>query len=288
MSEMYREIARKIEEADYILIGAGAGLSATTTVDYVDEAEFRASFPQLAARGIKTRWEAAWHKYASAEEHWAFWARHVQQVRFDAPAGRAYANLLELVREKPWFVISTNVDHQFIKAGFDEQRVFTTQGNYGYFQCALPCRREVWENKDIVRDMAARMDEDNFRIRTEDMPRCRFCGGMVAFNLRGGDNFVEDMWMEKSEPYGAFIQKASKSGKFLLMEFGVGFNTPSIIRYPFEWYAKYYPGAFLMRFNMHNPQVPDSIKPKSISCTDDINTALEAVLEERKILRGLP
>ncbi|MDL2285340.1 hypothetical protein LJB93_01190 [Desulfovibrio sp. OttesenSCG-928-F07] len=286
MSDTYREIARKIEEADYILIGAGAGLSATSTIDYVDPEEFKASFPYLAKLGVKTRWEAAWYKYPSAEAHWAFWAKHILQVRFDAPAGEAYLNLLELVKEKPWFVISTNVDHQFIKAGFDKSKVFTTQGNYGYFQCALPCRQEVWDNEQILRNMAANINEDSFEIRTCDIPRCKFCGGMVALNLRSGDNFVEDIWMQQSEPYGEFIQKGSKSQKFLLMEFGIGFNTPSIIRYPFEWYTKYYAGAELIRFNTHNPEVPDSIKAKSVSVTEDINEALKAILAERAILRG--
>lgn len=272
----------KSAAADYILIGAGAGLSAATTLDYFDGREFANSYPNLAAKGIKTRWEALWTKFDTAEEHWAMWATHVLQIRYNAPAGEAYYNLLQLIKNKEYFIITTNVDGQFEKAGFDKGKIFAVQGDYAFFQCALPCCDELIYNEPVFRKMVSRMDVDNFKIRTEDIPRCPNCGGMIAMNLRSGKNFVEDIWMERSIEYGEFINKASHGGSFLMLEFGVGFNTPSIIRYPFEWYAGYYDNSFLIRFNKDYPNASDKVPSgKYLSISENIKIALEEILKVR-------
>ena len=279
MADIYKEIAEHIDNAAHILIGGGAGLSASCTIDYLSEEDFRKSFPHLAEKGVENRWAAVWHNFSSPEEYWAFWAQHVLEVHFDAPVGQAYQDLYKLVGNKDYFIISTNVEDQFIKAGFNPERVFTPQGNYGMFQCALPCSQKLWSNEPAFRKMIANMDADKQAIRTEDIPHCPNCGGPVCINLRIGKNFVEEPWMDKREAYAKYISNAaSAEGDFLIMEFGVGFNMPSVIRYSFEWYAKTYDNAFLIRFNRDHPGLPQSIVDKSLPVSGDIKDALAKTL----------
>lgn len=279
MEQILQRIAGKISGASHILIGGGAGLSAPV-ISYLDEDEFRASYPMLAARGIKNRWQAIWTRAQSAEEHWGLWATHIKQVRYDLAPGRVYLDLLDLVRGKNYYVISTNVDRQFHKAGFDPERLFTPQGDYGMFQCSVPCRKELVPNEEIVRGMVARMDADKLRVRTEDLPVCPWCGAKMAVNLRMDNSFVEDPWMKAGKSYTAFVKEAAESaGEFLLLEFGVGFNTPSIIRFPFEYYAGTYDNCFLARFNLDSPDLPPALEGRSASVKGDIGALMSSLRE---------
>lgn len=282
MSDLYQYIAERIEAAQYILIGGGSGLYATSTVDYFNHRKFEVSFPHLAEQGVENRWAAIWYKFPTPEEHWAFWAQHILEVRFDAPAGQAYLDLFELVKNKDYFVITTNVEDQFVKSRFDPDKVFTPQGNYGYFQCALPCKQKIWSNEKAIRKMIANMDVEKHAIITRDIPRCPNCGGHVNINVRSVKTFVEKPWMGKSEAYARFISNASTAeGNFLILEFGVGFNTPSIIRHSFEWYTKTYDNAFLIRFNCDSPGLPQSIADKSLPLAIDIKLALASTLSAK-------
>ena len=265
--------SKLIKTADYIIIGAGAGLSASCGLNYGDSKIFKQWFPKLFSEGVETVGDALsiyWNvDDANRREFWAYWANHIQKIRYDSPAGKVYLELLDIVKGKNYFVITTNVDSQFNKAGFDEAKLFTPQGNYGLFQCEKPCSDEVYDNTAMINNMITNMDYDKFLVREEDIPRCPKCGSYLSKNLRVDDTFVDVPHMKKQKEYIDFINSSVK-GKLLLLELGVGFNTPSIIRWPFEKMVNVHPNANLIRMNISYPEVPEEITEKSISFSNDI------------------
>jgi NAD-dependent SIR2 family protein deacetylase len=238
-----------IDEADAILIGAGAGLSAAAGLLYMDFTTFRNWFPEYHEKyGLRYIYEAAFFDFPSIEEYYAYWARHISTIRFRHPAGKPYLDLHSIVKDRSYFVLTTNVDGQFIKAGFNPNRICTPQGDYGYFQCSRPCSNDLYPNQEIVESLLASMASGSFAIRSEDIPRCPHCASLLEPNIRKGSNFVESPWMEKYPDLNKFLER-SDSGKLLLLEFGVGFNTPSIVRYPFERIAATHGDSLLIRVN---------------------------------------
>jgi NAD-dependent SIR2 family protein deacetylase len=199
-----------------------------------------------------------------------------------------YADLLAMIRKtgKRWYVITTNADHQFVRAGFDEKKVLTPQGNYAYFQCgganprsmqtesnsflgAKPCTRDIWENRALLEKMVKNMDRVRLAVRTEDLPGCPRCGELAVMNLRGGEHFVEEPYMKKWPEYEAFV-RSTAGERLVLIEMGVGFNTPGIIRYPFEHIARENPRAVLVRMNRDRPEVPADLGARGISLGGDL------------------
>lgn len=243
-----------------IIIGAGAGLSAAGGLDY-SSAEFTAQcFPHFAKRGYKNIMQilgSYWRvSDANALEYYAVWARHIHNIRYIPKATDPYLWLKEQVKDKDYFVITTNVDHQFHKAGFDSQRIFAMQGDYGLFQCATPCSDDLYDNKEWIETTLGAMP-DPFHIRPEDIPHCPHCGNYLVPNLRMDSSFVERPHLNNAAAYKAFLQKCY-SEPVLLLEYGVGFNTPTLIRYPFEQLARQFPDTVtLIRINTHNPEVPN-------------------------------
>jgi NAD-dependent SIR2 family protein deacetylase len=274
--------ASALTDADRILIGAGAGLSAAAGLNYQDLHLFRAWYPQFAELGYRTIWDAITHHWrpddANRRQFWAFWATHIQRIRYDAGPGKLYLDLHRLVSEKSHFVITTNVDGQFRKSGFDPHRMFTPQGDYGKFQCARPCHRILYDNLEMVERMLANLDDAKLRVREEDIPRCPICGDYLERNLRRDDRFVEEPHMEKQSDYADFINR-STGGKLVLLELGVGFNTPSIIRWPFEQIALQHPHATLIRINLDDARVPLEIAAKSIAFQQDIAQVMQALVD---------
>lgn len=173
---------RLLAETDFILIGAGAGLSASAGLNYQDSGLFRQRYPRFAGLGLKTIWEAIVAHWSPEDgEHrrfWAFWAHHIQTIRYDTSASPVYLGLLKLVAHIPHFVITTNVDAQFAKAGFQQEVTFTPQGDYAKFQCATPCNDLLHDNRDAVQRMLANLDVTNLLVRESDIPRCPACGGL--------------------------------------------------------------------------------------------------------------
>lgn len=276
-SENISEAARRINEADYILIGAGAGLSASGGLNYTDPELFKEWFPRLAQLGIKTIGEAIsiyWHvDDSNRRSFWAYWANHIQKIRYDAPALHPYLDLFDIVKDKNYFIITTNVDGQFVKASFDQEKIYAPQGDYGLFQCDKPCCNKVFDNRIMVDKMISNMNCDDFLIREADIPRCPICGSYLAKNLRIDHTFVEEPHMRKQKDYLDFINQ-SVNGKLLLLELGVGFNTPVIIRWPFEQITVEHPGASLIRINMDYPKIPDKITSKCIAFNQDITQVI--------------
>ncbi|WP_425804706.1 NAD-dependent deacetylase [Desulfitobacterium sp. Sab5] len=267
------EAVKRINEADSILIGAGAGLSASGGLNYNDPELFKKWFPRLNQFGIRTIGEAIsiyWQvNDSNRRAFWAYWANHIQKIRYDAPVLQPYMDLFDMVKNKDYFIITTNVDGQFVKAGFDQDKIFAPQGDYGLFQCDGPCSNELFDNRSLIDKMISNMNSDDFLIREEDIPRCPNCGSYLAKNLRIDHTFVEEPHMRKQKDYLDFINQ-SVEGKLLLIELGVGFNTPVIIRWPFEQITAEHPHAELIRINMDNSKAPEKITSKCLAFNRDI------------------
>ena len=214
-------------------------------------------------------YSGGFYPYQTPEEHWAYWSRYIYINRYmDAPEP-VYENLLKLAADKDYFVITTNVDHCFQKAGFDKKRLFYTQGDYGLFQCSEPCCRETFDNEAIVLEM--RKQQKDMKIPTELLPVCPHCGKPLTMNLRSDDKFVEDEgWHRAAEQYQNFLRTHANE-KILFLELGVGYNTPVIIKYPFWQMTAKNPDATYACINKGQAICPAEIRHKSICINDDIS-----------------
>lgn len=261
------EIRQLIEEADYVLIGAGAGLTAAAGLDYAGE-DFRQAFGEWIDRyGITDLYSASFYPFKTEEELWACWAKHIWFARYRPDALPLYRQLFEVVKKKNYFVITTNVDGQFEKAGFDKSRIFATQGDYAFFQPASGSPKELYDNREWVEKVLPLIKD--CRIPTELIPRMPN-GQPVTMNLRCDNTFVEDEhWHEQSERYQEFVAEAHQH-RLLLLEFGVGFNTPVIIRFPFERMAAVFPATTLVRFNRDNPELSIQGVKRFLSYIEDL------------------
>lgn len=259
--------------ADAVVIGAGAGLSAAAGFDYGGE-RFRKYFSDFEEKyGIHDMYSGGFYPYDSAEEYWAWWSRHILINRYDCPVGEVYKNLLSLIEDKDYFVLTTNVDHQFQRAGFDKKRLFYTQGDYDLFQCSTPCCMETFDNERTVRKMADR--QKDMKIPTELLPVCPHCGAPLTVNLRCDDKFVEDEgWHKAAERYENFLRTRSGQ-KILFLELGVGFNTPAIIKYPFWQMTEKNSNAVYACLNKGQAFCPREIERQSICIDADIAEVLE-------------
>lgn len=274
-----------IQTADYVLIGAGAGLSASGGLNYNDPKLFKKWFPRLSQLGIRTIGEALgvfWYvNDKNRRTFWAYWANHIQKIRYETPALQPYSDLMEVIKDKRYFIITTNVDGQFVKAGFDKDKIFAPQGDYALFQCDKPCSNEVFDNNRLIQNMLSNMNNDSFQISENDIPHCPNCGSYLAKNLRVDNTFVEAPHMEKQKNYLEFIERAS-TDKLLLLELGVGFNTPGIIRWPFERIVSEYNNATLVRINLDDPDIPDKMASRCLT----INWNIAEVIFEIKNSRS--
>ena len=275
-SEMLERLKKALDQADAVVIGAGAGLSTSAGFTY-SGARFDQYFSDFAAKyGFTDMYTGGFFPYSTKEEFWAYWSRYIFVNRYmDAPKP-VYENLLKLVRGKDYFAITTNVDHCFQKAGFDKKRLFYTQGDYGLFQCSEPCCQETWDNEAIVREMVDR--QKDMRIPTELIPVCPRCGKPLTMNLRSDDKFVEgEGWHAAAERYESFL-RTRKGQKTLFLELGVGYNTPVIIKYPFWRMTAKNPNAVYACINRGEALGPKEIAAQSIYMDCDIAQALEALL----------
>ena len=213
-----------LSESDAVVIGAGAGLSASAGFVY-DGKRFEKHFSDFIEKyGFRDMYSGGFYPFDSLEEHWAYWSRYIWINRYTDAPKPVYDELLALVKGRDYFVLTTNVDHCFQKASFEKDRMFYTQGDYGLFQCSEPCCQKTWDNEEIVRAMLDR--QEDMRIPSELVPRCPNCGKPAAMNLRSDDTFVQDAgWYEAAERYALFI-KRHQGMRTLYLELGVGYNTP--------------------------------------------------------------
>ena len=264
-----------LQDCDAVVIGAGAGLSTAAGFTYTGE-RFEKYFSDFAAKyGIKDMYSGGFYPFATPEEHWAYWSRYIYINRYmDAPKP-VYDAILKLVQDKDYFVITTNVDHCFQKAGFDKKRLFYTQGDYGLFQCSEPCCQETFENEAVIRQMMER--QENMKIPTELLPVCPHCGKPMTMNLRSDDKFAEDEgWHQAAERYENFLRTRA-GGKILFLELGVGYNTPGIIKYPFWQMTAKNPNAIYACINQGQAACPPEIERRSLCINADIGPVLQSL-----------
>lgn len=284
MNEFTENCSRQIDRlkqvlgtADAVLIGAGAGLSASAGLTYSGE-RFERYFSDFHQRyGITDMYSGGFYPYDTLEEYWAWWSRHIFYNRYaDAPVP-VYQVLLSLVKNKDYFVLTTNVDHQFQKAGFDKQRLFYTQGDYGLWQCSKACHNKTYDNEASVRRMVDQ--QQDMKIPSELIPHCPVCGAPMIMNLRCDDTFVQDEgWYAAAERYSDFV-KQHRSGKILYLELGVGNNTPAIIKYPFWRMTLQNPNAIYASINLENMMIPQ-IENQSILINMDIASAVKRLSQK--------
>lgn len=254
------------------MIGAGAGLSASAGFVYEGE-RFQRYFSDFEeAYGFHDMYSGGFYPYKTPEEFWAYWSRYVYVNRYMSAPKSVYSDLLELVKDKDYFVITTNVDHQFQKAGFDKERLFYTQGDYGLFQCSRPCCQKTYDNETLVKEMIAR--QEKMKIPSELVPFCPVCGAPMSMNLRSDDTFVEDEgWHIAAGRYQQFL-RSRRHQTVLFLELGVGYNTPGIIKYPFWQMTAETPKAIYACINDGQAVCPKEIEGQSICIDGDIGDVL--------------
>ena len=283
-SEQLERLQTALQDCDAVVIGAGAGLSTSARFIYTGE-RFEKYFSDFAQKyGIQDMYSGGFYPFASPEEHWAYWSRYIYINRYlDAPKP-VYEDLLNLVRDKDYFVITTNVDHCFQKAGFDKKRLFYTQGDYGLFQCSEPCCQETFDNEAVILEMVKR--QEDMKIPSELLPVCPHCGKPMTMNLRSDDTFVEDEgWHRAAERYEDFLRTRT-GGKILFLELGVGYNTPVIIKYPFWQMTAKNPNAIYACINQGQAVCLQEIKKQSICIDADIDTVLHKIMSEEDISKS--
>lgn len=276
-SENIERLKKAIDEADAIVIGAGAGLSTSAGFTYSGE-RFDKHFADFGSKyGFKDMYSGGFYPYKTPEEMWAYWSRYIYINRYMEAPKPVYDKLFELVKDKDYFVITTNVDHCFQKAGFDKERLFYTQGDYGLFQCSEPCKPVTYDNEDIIRRMYE--NQNDMKIPTELIPKCPNCGKPLIMNLRSDDKFVEDEgWHKACARCDEYVH--THNGKVLYLELGVGYNTPVIIKYPFWQMTAKNPAATYACINFDDSGCPDLIKDRSILIESDIGAVFDDIAGE--------
>ncbi len=269
-------LKEKVETADAILIGAGAGLSTSAGLQYSGE-RFDRYFSDFKAKyGITDMYSGGFYPYQTLEEYWAWWSRHILINRYDVEIGKPYKDLLTLVKDKDYFVLTTNVDHQFQLAGFDKKRLFYTQGDYGLWQCSDACHSKTYDNNTAVLKMAA--EQKDMKIPSELIPKCPICGAPMTMNLRCDDSFIQDDgWYKAAGQYEDFVRR-HKDLNILFLELGVGANTPGIIKYPFWQMTAQNENAVYACINMGMAITPDEIERQSICIDADIGIVLSELI----------
>ena len=264
-----------LQDCDAVVIGAGSGLSTAAGFTYTGE-RFEQHFSDFAQKyGIQDMYSGGFYPFPTQEAFWAYWSRYIYINRYQDAPKPVYDDLLKLVQDKDYFVITTNVDHCFQKAGFDKKRLFYTQGDYGLFQCSEPCCQETFDNEAVIREMVKR--QENMKIPTELLPTCPHCGKPLTMNLRCDDTFVEDEgWHRAAERYENFLRTRAGQ-KILFLELGVGYNTPVIIKYPFWQMTAKNPNAIYACINQGQAVCPQEIEQRSICMDADIGQVLHSL-----------
>ncbi len=261
-----------IKESDGVIIGAGSGLSSAAGLTYTG-LRFETKFADFIEKyNLRDMYSAGFYPYDSLEEYWAYWSRHIYWNRYEQPDTSLYGFLLSIVKNKDYFVLTTNVDHSFQIHGFDKERLFYTQGDYGLWQCSVPCHHKTYDNKETVFKMVEQ--QKDMKIPSDLIPYCPKCGKPMSMNLRCDNTFVQDSgWYEAYNRYEDFIKQHDGQNN-LYLELGVGTNTPGIIKYPFWNMVKKNKNAKYCCVNYGEADHPDNIKEQSLCINAEIDTVI--------------
>lgn len=266
-----------IGDADFIIIGAGSGLSSAAGLEYSGES-FETNFKDFIKKyNFSDLYSASFYDFKTQEEKWAFFAKMIEVNRYNKTPLKLYEELYKIVEDKNYFVLSTNVDGQFYNSGFDESKVFEVQGDYRYLQCENACHNKLYDNKELVHKWLE--NTRDCKIPSELVMKCPVCGENMDMNLRKDANFVQDEnWYKQAERYKEFLKEAENKN-VVLLEIGVGFNTPGIIRYPFEQMVKANSETMLIRINKDYPMTMLDIRNKTVSFEENANKVIEDLEE---------
>ncbi|MFF0083081.1 NAD-dependent protein deacetylase of SIR2 family [Streptomyces canus] len=252
-----------LDEADHVLVTAGAGLTAAAGYDYGDTGRFKELFPALYRLGLRSRYMVG--VPMPPELLWGYWAVHISDIRFDRRPNRLYQALYTLVMDKDTWVMTSNVDALFARNAFDPERIFTPQGDYGRYQCAIPCTRQTWSTRPLVEQLLEAYDPETGMITDpEALPRCPNCGADVEINVRTGPEFVDDSYLPAADRLQGWLKAIPAEHRLLVLEFGAGFNTPGVIRRPGEHITRHLPGARLVRVNPDHPDLPNDLTGRAL------------------------
>lgn len=275
-SEQLNKLKTALGNADAVMIGAGSGLSNSAGLTYSGERFFKYFADFHAKYGITDIYSGGFYPYETLEEYWAWWSRHIYYNRYVEPPKPVYDKLYELVKDKDYFVITTNVDHCFQKAGFDKKRLFYTQGDYGLFQCSAGCHNKTYDNGQLIRRMVD--EQKNMKIPSVLIPYCPVCGRPMTTNLRCDNSFIQDEgWNSACDRYEKFL-KNNGNKKIVYFELGVGGNTPVIIKYPFRRFVGGNPNSTYVCINLGGASCPPQIEGRSICINADIGEVLNSML----------
>ena len=287
-----KKVISYISNSKAIIIGAGAGLS-TSAGFYLSGERFDKYFFDFKKKyNIQDMYSGSFYPYSKKSEYWAFMSRNIYLNRFAPMPKNTFNILYKIFKDKNYFILTTNVDHLFQKAGFDKNKIYYMQGDMGLLQCKHPCHLKNYDNYDIIKNMLLvqgfNFDEKgelfaNSNIKSEIsenlIPKCPKCGGEMDFNLRIGKNFVQDEgWYKHQTLYTNFIDKY-KNDDILYIELCVGYNTPSIIKYNF-WNKVYEnKNAKFISINLEKNEVPKKIKDRSLIIMGDANEIINKIYE---------
>lgn len=264
-----------LQQADAVVIGAGSGLSTAAGFTYAGKRLMDNFADFVAVYHFPDMYTGGFYPFDTLQEHWAYWSRYVYINRYQDAPKATYHRLLELVQDKDYFVLTTNVDHQFQKAGFDKHRLFYTQGDYGLFQCSEPCCQKTYDNEQAIRAMV--QQQKDRKIPEELIPRCPVCGKPMSMNLRADATFVQDEgWYQASERYTDFLRR-HEGMQVLFLELGVGMNTPGIIKYPFWRMTAQNPQAKYACINFGEAYAPQEISSRAVCINGDIDSVLHCL-----------
>ena len=275
--EAIKQIKKLIDDAEAVVLGTGAGLSTAAGFEYGGD-YFLENFKDIYDKyGYTDMYSAGFHEFLTSEEKWGYWSRFIYLQRYKEGAKPLYKDLLKLIKDKNYFVITTNVDHQFQLSGFDKNRLFYTQGDYGLFQCHKPCHKKTYDNEELVHLMVHQ--QRNGLIPSQLIPLCPVCGEEMSMNLRSDDTFVQDDgWYKAATNYQNFINKY-KDKNIVFLELGVGYNTPGIIKYPFIQMTYSFKKAFYVCVNKGENYLPKELLDKAIILQEDIALVVEELLK---------
>lgn len=272
-SQRISRAKQALQAADSVVIGGGAGLSDAAGIEY-SGSRFTCNFaPFIQKYGMTDMYTAGFYPFQTEEERWAYWALHIKLNRFDAPPAKLYRTLFRLIKDKEYFVITTNVDSQFEKTGFSKERIFEVQGNYAFLQCAAGCHEKLYYDENMVKEMVS--NTVDCKIPSALVPKCPVCGGRMAPHLRCDTHFIQNKgWYEARDHFDTFIEKLEDKN-VVFLELGVGYNTPGIIRFPFEQMTYANPGATLVRLNKQHPNGAAENVCRTVSFTEDMAEVLK-------------
>ncbi|CAF1196012.1 unnamed protein product [Didymodactylos carnosus] len=281
-----------LTQSSSILVAAGAGLSASAIsrkynvgLDYTSSVAFDRLYPRmLQVSTMRCMYDAIGKHDWSPKLMWGYLFTHVNLARYNWGETDVYQDLKRIVRHIPdSFVVTTNADGMFEQNGFDMQRFLSTQGDYSLLQCLKPCSSQaVFDAREYMDRALPYVDPKTFEVPSKFIPKCPRCGSDMFYCVRGGDWFLESAFDDQRRRYRDFLNRSVNKGRgglLTIVEIGVGFNTPSVLRWPMEELVTNHDNVRLIRINMHAPDVPTNVRNRAVAFGGDAASIIQRLSE---------